>query len=565
MADFDNGYADVTITQGRELFLLYDPLFREGLNITVDNLFAQYAVNGISDVPGLVADLAAKQTEINTNITKLATIETGADVTDQANVFSALAISTSGSRDRYLSQQGTFEIAGSGGGGEVTKEAVDLAIGASPSGDSAQFYNEQGNFIDAVYDSIEDAPIIRNATVETITINGTRTNVQVQNTGTNEFSTITMLDSFNPVPTQYTTTFTSPNTTLSPAITLPTGSQGTQFSLTELDGTVHRFCYLVNGNYRYLDGGLSGTIRKGTPQQTTTATATGTFAIADQTADQTVTLAGDETGTFAVGDFISPQANNFGAFRGIFIESVTLNGGNTVIVGPSNGSTTFTTASTIYRAGPATEIQGTLPTWSYTPDTGGLVYSSSITTRQFTGSTLTENIAEIVAAVTGLETEIVQFGGTTATTLGGEAASSFTFDLGTETNIDSTFTIAGGLNNMNSLVNTDGVPGVGVTASTTVTVIDPEATEVASETFAVTNVNDNNVDAVGNFINNAINDNTEAPIDFISEYGSGVLTLIAQEAGNTNPWTIVFNNNGATSANAGNLSTLNCTNRCIDK
>ena len=70
MADFDNGYADVTTLQGRELFLLYDPLFREGLNMTVDNFVEQYGVNEISDVPGLTADLAAKQTEIDINTVK---------------------------------------------------------------------------------------------------------------------------------------------------------------------------------------------------------------------------------------------------------------------------------------------------------------------------------------------------------------------------------------------------------------------------------------------------------------------------------------------------------------
>ena len=555
MADFNNGYPDVITLNGRELFLLVDPLFNSGLNITVENFVEQYGVSEISDVPGLVDDLALKQTEININTNKLSTIEEGADVTDTENVEAALGISSAGSRDRYLSQQGTYEVAGSGTGGEVTKAAVDLAIGASNTGDSAQFYNEQGNFIDAVYDSIENAPIIRNATVETITIAGTRTNVQVQASGTNEFSTITLLDSFRAVPTQYTTTFTSPNTTFTPSLVFPAGSQGRQLSLTELDGTVHRFCYLVNGNYRVLAGGLTGTVRVGPVAVATTATVTAAVTVPDQTAGQTITLTGDETGTFSVGDFISPQANNFGAFRGIFVDSITFDGTNTVIVGPSNGATTFNTTSVLRNAGPATEIQGTFPTWSYTPDTAGSVYSSAITTRQFTGSTLTENIAEIVTAITGLETPIVQLGATTATTLGGEAASSFTFDLGTETNIDSTFAIAGGLNNMNSLVNTDGVPGVGQTVATTVTVIDPEATEVASQTFGVTDANDNNVDDVGNFINNAVNNNTEAPVDFISEYGSGVLTLTAQEAGNTNPWTIVINNNGATAANAGNLST----------
>ena len=139
--------------------------------------------------------------------------------------------------------------------------------------------------------------------------------------------------------------------------------------------------------------------------------------------------------------------------------------------------------------------------------------------------------------------------------VGTSSTSSITLDLGTETNIDSSFTISGGLNNINTLVNTDGAPGTGVTVATTVTVLDPEASEVASQTFGVSNASDNNVDAVGNFINDAVNQNTESPVDFTSEYGSGVLTLLAQEAGNTNPWTIVIDNNGATAANAGNLST----------
>ena len=523
--------------------------------------------------------------------TKLATIETNADVTDTTNVWSSLGISSSGSTGQFLTQRGVFvntpeaiitksEVdraigAGSegtdyyssnktwlpiptgGGAGTVTKAVIDAAIGATPTGDSAQFYNEQGNFVDAVYDSVEDAPIIRNATVETITIAGTRTNVQVPASGTNEFSTITMLDSFNPVPTQYTTTFTSPNTTLTPALVLPTGSQGRQLSLTELDGTVHRFCYLVNGNYRLLDGGLTGTLRLGPVAVATTATVTAAVTVPDQTAGQTITLAGDETGTFSVGDFISPQANNFGAYRGIFVDSITFDGTNTVIVGPSNGATTFQTTSVLRNAGPADEVQGTASSFSYDPDTSDAVYSTSVPTTDFTntGEGITNHLTQIANAIAALETDITWDGIITSTTLGGEAASSVTINLGTETNIDSSFTITGGVNNMNTLVNTDGVPGVGVTVATSITVLDPEATEVASETFGVSDANDNNVDAVGNFINTAVNDNTETPIDFTSEYSSGVLTLTASRAGNTNPWTIVINNNGATAANAGNLST----------
>ena len=157
---------------------------------------------------------------------------------------------------------------------------------------------------------------------------------------------------------QYTTTFTSPNTTLTPAITLPTGSQGTQFSLTEADGTLHRFGYITNGNYRYLDAGLTGIVRKGTAQAATTATASGSFTIADQGTNQTLSLAGDETGTFAAGDFISRSTLTAQAFRGLFIESAVFDGTNTVLTGTGGGGTTFDTTHTIYRAGPANEIQG---------------------------------------------------------------------------------------------------------------------------------------------------------------------------------------------------------------
>ena len=523
--------------------------------------------------------------------TKLAGIEAGADVTDTTNVWSSLGISESGSTGQFLTQRGVFvdtpeavitksnvdnaigagtsgtdyyssnktwlPIPTGGGAGTVTKAVIDAAIGASPTGNSGQFYNEQGNFIDVNYDTVENAPIIRNATVETITISGTRTNVQVPASGQSEMSTITMLDSFNPVPTQYTTTFTSPNTTLTPALVLPTGSQGRQLSLTELDGTVHRFCYLVNGNYRLLDGGLSGTVRLGAVAVATTATVTAAVTVPDQTADQTITLVGDETGTFSVGDFISPQANNFGAYRGIFIDSITFDGTNTVIVGPSNGATTFNTTSVLRNAGPADTIQGTFSNYSYDPDTTDTVYSNAVVNNPWSaaGADIETHITRVANSIVALDSGITWDGIITSTTLGGEPASSVTINLGTESNIDSSFTITGGINNMETVVNTDGAPGMGLTVSTTVQVIDPEGTEVASQTFGVSATTDNNVDAVGNFINDAVNNNTETPIDFDSEYGSGVLTLTAEEAGNTNPWTIVINNNGATTENAGNLST----------
>ena len=642
--------------------------------------------------------------------TKLATIETNADVTDTTNVWSSLGISSSGSTGQFLTQRGVFvstpdaiitksevdnaigsgaestdyyasdktwkTIPTGGGTGEVTKGAVDSAIGAFPTGDSAQFYNEQGNFVDAVYDSVEDAPITRNRTIESIAISGTRSNVQIITEGQNEMSTLTMLDSFDSSAPTFTSTFTSPNSQLVPAITLPTGSQGTQFSLTESDGTVHMFGYITNGNYRYLDAGLTGVVRKGTAQEVTTATTTGTFTIADQGLAQSLTLAGDERGTFAAGDFISRSNLVAQAFRGMFIESVSFIGGNTLLVGTGGGGTTFDTTSTIYRAGPANEIQGTVAAFSYDPDTSDTVYSTAVTNQAFTtlGTGITENISEVANAITGLESSItwdgiitetglpgvaigtnptryeatisfgaswavfssadladfVEFGvddsvadfsnmfiggnrfdATTSpgdfirltvgnssayftvgavTTVGtkdftalGEAvgavgtlgrtlidgdnsavlsvfsadpASSVTIDLGTENNIDSSFTITGGLNNMETVVNDDGILG-NISPATTITIIDPEATEVASFTASVSNTTDNNVDVIASQIVDAVNNNTETPIDFTAVYdaSSKIITLTAQLAGNTNFWSIVINNNGATAENAGNLAT----------
>ena len=455
--------------------------------------------------------------------------------------------------DTIRFSDGSTQDTAGGSGGDVTKAAVDAAIGVSPFGNSGQFYNEQGNFLDPQYDTIENAPIIRNRTIESIVLSGTRSNVQARLTGTSEMSVITMQNTFDSSPTQYTTTFTSPNTTFTPSLVFPAGSQGRQLSLTEADGTLHRFCYLVNGNYRLLAGGLTGTVRLGPIAVATTATVTATVTVPDQTAGQTITLAGDETGTFSVGDFISPQANNFGAYRGIFIDSITFDGTNTVVVGPSNGATTFNTTSVLRNAGPATEIQGTIPTFSGDPDTANTVYSSSIPATEFTtvGVNTSAHLIQVANAYAALETAITTDG---IVTDNGDGTSSITVNYNTETNIDSSFTITGGLNNMESIVNVDGMIG-DLSPATTITVIDPEATEVASFTSSAADTSVNNIDDIAAQISLAINNNTETPIDFISAYDSATKTLIltAQEAGNTNPWTIIFNNNGTTGVNAGDL------------
>ena len=455
--------------------------------------------------------------------------------------------------DTIRFSDGSTQDTAGGSGGDVTKAAVDAAIGVSPFGNSGQFYNEQGNFLDPQYDTIENAPIIRNRTVESIVLSGTRSNVQARLTGTSEMSVITMQNTFDSSPTQYTTTFTSPNTTFTPSLVFPAGSQGRQLSLTEADGTLHRFCYLVNGNYRLLAGGLTGTVRLGPIAVATTATVTATVTVPDQTAGQTITLAGDETGTFSVGDFISPQANNFGAYRGIFIDSITFDGTNTVIVGPSNGATTFNTTSVLRNAGPATEIQGTIPTFSGDPDTANTVYSSSIPATEFTvlGVNTSAHLIQVANAYAALETAITTDG---IVTDNGDGTSSITVNYNTETNIDSSFTITGGLNNMESIVNVDGMIG-DLSPATTITLTDPEATEVVSFTSSAADTSVNNVDDIAAQLVLAINNNVETPINFDAEYDAATKTIIltAAEAGNTNPWTIIFDNNGTTGVNAGDL------------
>ena len=583
--------------------------------------------------------------------TKLAGIETGADVTDTTNVWSSLGISTFGSTGQVLSQRGVFVDVGSGGGG-VTD-----------------------------YDDLTDKPIDRLGPLQTISFLGTRTNVEAPNPATNEFSTITMQNSFNPVPTQYTSIFTSPNTSFTPALVLPTGSQGRQLSLTETDGTVHRFAYTTNGNYRLLDGGLTGTVRLGAVAVATTASVTAAVSVPDQTAGQTITLTGDQTGVFSVGDFISPLNNNFGAYRGIFIETITLNGGNTDIVGTSNGAATFNTTSTLYLAGPADTIQGTTSSFSYDPDTADAVYSSSITSEAFTntGAGITGHITQVANSITSLETDItwdgvittnsstsqisdahsvylgqdgsggsttwtfstssdgltgrlqtavdadwtvlnglyfgfdvrtttsiwdsVEVGDSVNITLGAGSAtfpitskqsgtdyatlglgvasdvvgtigvaltvvqalaldvqailntSSITLDLGTSTNIDSMFSITGGLNNLESVVNTDAAPGVGNSAASTITLTDPTGTNILSFTAGVALATDANTALIAQTIADYINDNptgyTANPLSLSD--GSVVMNILGDRAVITEPWNVTIDNNGVIPANAGNI------------
>ena len=158
---------------------------------------------------------------------------------------------------------------------------------------------------------------------------------------------------------------------------------------------------------------------------------------------------------------------------------------------------------------------------------------------------------QIANAYAALETAITTDG---VVTDNGNGTSSITVNYNTETNIDSSFTVTGGLNNMVSIVNVDGAEGE-LAPATTITVIDPEATEVASFTSSAALAGTNNVDEIAAQIVTAVNANIETPINFDADYDSATqqLVLTARRAGNTNPWTIVFDNNGVTGVNAGNL------------
>ena len=137
--------------------------------------------------------------------------------------------------------------------------------------------------------------------------------------------------------------------------------------------------------------------------------------------------------------------------------------------------------------------------------------------------------------------------------------SSITLDLGTNTNINSSFSISGGLNNAETVVNTDAAPGMGSSVpATTITVTDADGMEVTSFTAAVSLETDSNIDTVGQQIANAVNANTETPIDFTATWdlASKTIVLTAASSGDTDLWTITFDNNGETGANAGNLSVL---------
>ena len=130
---------------------------------------------------------------------------------------------------------------------------------------------------------------------------------------------------------------------------------------------------------------------------------------------------------------------------------------------------------------------------------------------------------------------------------------SISIDLGTTTNVSSSYVIQGGEFNAETLVNTDGVGGP---VATTVTVRDGNNMEVTSFTSTVTSSTESDVDTIGSRIATAITTNTETPIDFSATYDSStkIINIVARSAGPHDDWSITINNNGATPENAGDIS-----------
>ena len=457
----------------------------------------------------------------------------------KANVDAAIQIGDA-SQDFYYNNDGEWVPIPA-----PLKGQIDDAIGANPgTNDTGRFYAEDGQFRTPAggggsggtsdYDDLTNKPIERLKTTEVITFSGTRTNVVNVVAGTNEFSTITMQNDF--VSTLPATVFDY--TTPDSITTQLTNSGAFPLEVTITNSAV--FSSSVGSPAPFLN------------------TPTVTFQ------------SGSTVDDFWNGLF---EAWNGGTYNGLtyYYDSVTgeksisgftevPNTSTIMIMYPSTHSTTDnTTTNTSLFFGGASGTgfggfdAGTMPaTFSYTPDTGGTVYTSSVTNQAFTGANgITASLTELANAITGLEALITW---DNIVTDNGDGTSSITIDLGTETNIDSSFSITGGSNNAETVVNTDGVNTIGSTISSTITVTDGDGMEVTSFTSSVSATTDENIDNIGQQIADAVNNNVETPIDFSATYTDKVLTLTAARAGATSPWVINIDNNGVTGVEVGNIS-----------
>ena len=130
---------------------------------------------------------------------------------------------------------------------------------------------------------------------------------------------------------------------------------------------------------------------------------------------------------------------------------------------------------------------------------------------------------------------------------------SLTFDLNTNTDVDNSFAFTrnSSINPDIFLVAQDGT-GPASTVHTTYTLNDFNSGTVTSFTSFVTSSSNSDIQDVLDTIVEAVNDNTETPIDFVATEANGKITFTAQSSGNVSgAWSVTVNNGG--NSQAGNI------------
>ena len=522
------GFGTATTVLGTAGQIVASPL-STSVTLSLDPLITGAISTNTGNISTNAADISTNATGISTNVTNIGTNATNIGTNTTALDTKGDALSIDGTQINLL--EGTNILS---------------SINIPP--------------IEAInYPDIVRAPITLDRQVDEFTLTGTRTNV-VENVVRNELSTITMLDSFDttPVAAMYTwgnSTVTIPNAAASEA------GVGRLIEFTYTDTTVrYDLITSVSANTVGFAGGASvagtGTIRVATVDPTTLGSPTGNAFIPGG-ASGTVTVSGDRTGDIDVGGVLSVVTSATTAGAPLIVTSVTLNGGNTDVVGtnPSGNLSIYQTTATLQISNPpVSDIASSTSSFSYDPDTANTVYTSSVPATAFTtiGTGITAHITQVANAIAALETSITWDGVITATSIGSDAASSVTLDLGTTSNIDSSFSISGGTNNTEQLVNRNGFNG-GI--ATTVTVTDGNSNQVYSQTFLAASLTTPNIDIVGQAIADAVTNNVETPINFDGAYNSAtkVITLRANTTGEHDDWSITIDNNGQ-AVNPGDLT-----------
>ena len=376
------------------------------------------------------------------------------------------------------------------------------------------------------YNDLTNAPITTRRTIDTIVLDGTRSNVVTVVVGNNEMSTITMLDSYEP--TGGASFVYNPDT----ANAVIVGLVNRTFTTTGVDIDAH-LTFIANqviplSSLITWDGLFTSTTLNAPTNGTIDEFVADGFSGGDQTQ---VYITATETATgssqFASGSAWSSFDNLFLTQRDSSASALYDNTG----VG-DNITITFGASSALF----------------------------SVIAKPAVGSFLGRNIYKLqlgtATNTVGVLPNLTANAAVTVTYVGPEPATSITLDLGTEVNINSNFTLNGGTNNTETIVNTNGTPSSTTGVSSTITVADGFGSEVTSFTAAAPDTGSSNIDSIGQQIADAVNNNTETPIDFSATYtdSSNTLVFTGATAGTTNPWVISINNNNADPSLEGDIS-----------